>query len=130
MELTTDIFQIVNLERSDEKILATLSINDQSEIFKGHFPNQPVVPGACMLQLVKDILEAAFEKPLQLLKAEQLKFITMLVPGNEQELTLDISYKILEDGNIKTTAKLIAGDLVCFKFQGIFLPMINDNLAK
>jgi 3-hydroxyacyl-[acyl-carrier-protein] dehydratase len=120
MELTTDIFQVISIEPSDGKIIAKIAVNPQSEIFKGHFPNQPVVPGACMLQLVKDVLEDGLKKQLQLIKAEQLKFIAMLVPGDEQDLILDIAYKILEDGNIKTTAKLTTGDLVCFKFQGSF----------
>jgi len=118
MELNTDIFLIINTDQSKDKIIAKIAINSQSEIFKGHFPDQPVVPGACVLQLVKDVLEHGLKKPLQLIKAEQLKFITMLVPGNEQETILDIRYKILEDSHIKVTAKLIAGDLICFKFQG------------
>jgi len=120
MELTTDIFQIISTDQSAGKIIAKISINAQSEIFKGHFPDQPVVPGACMLQLIKDVLEDAIQKPLQLVKAEQLKFITMLVPSNEQELVLDISCKILEGGNIKVNAKLTLGDITCFKFQGSF----------
>lgn len=120
MELTTDIFRIIKTELGDGKIIAKINISPQSEIFKGHFPGQPVVPGACILQLVKDVLGDAVQKPLQLIKAEQLKFISMLVPGNEQELTMDIYYKILENGNYKTTAKLAVGDMVCFKFQGSF----------
>jgi 3-hydroxyacyl-[acyl-carrier-protein] dehydratase len=120
MELTTDIFRIIKTELSDGKIIAKISINPQSEIFTGHFPGQPVVPGACILQLVKDVLGDAVQKPLQLIKAEQLKFISMLVPGNEQELTMGIYYKILENGNYKTTAKLADGDMICFKFQGNF----------
>jgi len=120
MELTTDLFYIISTELSDDKIIAKINISPQSEIFNGHFPRQPVVPGACMVQLLKDVLEDAVHKPLQLIKAEQLKFISMLVPGNEQELTMDIYYKILENGNYKTTAKLAVGDMVCFKFQGNF----------
>lgn len=120
MERTTDIFHIISTEISDGHIIAQININPQSEIFKGHFPGQPVVPGACILQLVKDVLEDSLKKPLQLVKAEQLKFIAMLIPGNEEEIILDISYRILEDGNFKTTAKLTVGDVVCFKFQGSF----------
>lgn len=120
MELTTDIFHIISTELSDGKIIVQITINPQSEIFKGHFPNQPVIPGACILQLVKDVLEDGLKKPLQMVKAEQLKFILMLVPGKEQDLILDISFKILEDGNFKAVAKLTAGGMVCFKLQGSF----------
>lgn len=120
MELTTDIFQIVNSELSEGQILATLSINHESEILNGHFPGQPVVPGACMLQLVKDVLEDVLQKPIQLLKAAQLKFITMLVPDDERLISIDITYQVLENGELKVAAKLTAGDSVCFKFQGSF----------
>ena|ERR1700753_1234184 len=115
------VFSIQNIINSDGKVDATVVVNENSEILKGHFPSQPVVPGACMLQLVKDVLERAVERRLQLKKANNIKFMNMIVPKDEGELRLDISYKITEDNSFAVQVNLLKGDLVCFKFQGILV---------
>jgi 3-hydroxyacyl-[acyl-carrier-protein] dehydratase len=115
------IFKISKLEHHDGVISAALDINKDCTVFKGHFPGQPVVPGACMLQLVKDVLEAALGTALRLKKAEHLKFISMIDPTITQKVLLDFSCKFVEEASLNVTAKLIAGEVVCFKFQGIFL---------
>ena len=35
--------------------LCTLTLNAEHPIFKGHFPNNPVTPGVCMMQIVKNL---------------------------------------------------------------------------
>jgi len=120
MAAANDIFQIISSELFEGKIVAAITVNEQSEIFKGHFPGQPIVPGACMLQLVKEVLEDALKSPFQLKKADQIKFIAMITPENTGQLVLEIVYRNLEDGVIKVNAKLSAADVVCFKFQGSF----------
>lgn len=118
--ISNEIFIINRLEHQEGFIKAELVVNHQSNILKGHFPGQPVVPGACMLQLIKDVLESALSTSLLLKKADHLKFINMIVPGDGQVVLLDLSYKIFE--SISVIAKLLIGEVVCFKFQGSFVP--------
>jgi 3-hydroxyacyl-[acyl-carrier-protein] dehydratase len=118
--VTNNIFIINNLQQGDTRIVANVSINNNSHIFKGHFPGQSVVPGACMLQLVKDVLENALNASFLLKKATNLKFISMVDPNINKTASLDINYKITDDGNISVNAKLIAENITCFKFQGDF----------
>lgn len=118
MPAITPIFSIDNITHDVGAITATISINKNSEIFDGHFPGQPVVPGACMLQLVKDVLETALSCSLQLTKAGHLKFISMIDPRIEQTAQLYITYT--KDEFVHATAKLVCGNTDSFKFQGIF----------
>ena len=120
IQAKNDIFEIISSEQSDGKITAQVSINKDSDILTGHFPDEPVVPGACILQLVKDVLEDAFKKPALLRKASHLKFISMIIPEDDREVTLELNYKFEED-IMQVTAKLSTAHLVCFKFQGMFL---------
>jgi 3-hydroxyacyl-[acyl-carrier-protein] dehydratase len=120
MIASEEIFKIENIEHVDGVIKATLSINANSPIFKGHFPGQPVVPGACMLQVVKDVLADALGYAIGLKKGDNLKFVGMIVPGGADVVFLEISYKLIED-SVNVNAKLSEGDRVCFKFQGTFL---------
>lgn len=120
MPANNDLFSIVEITHEEGAISAALTINAESNILKGHFPGQPVVPGACMLQVVKAVLETALKHPIRLKKADQLKFMRMIDPGNTLSAQLEISYKWVDEGIVGVSAKLTDGEMVCFKFQGIF----------
>jgi 3-hydroxyacyl-[acyl-carrier-protein] dehydratase len=119
--IKNDVFSIEKLTQEDGVIKATLSINPDSEILKGHFPNHPVVPGACMLQIAKEVLESVLQTPVRLKKADQLKFMTMIDSANTSSVELYISYKRNEDGSVTAAAKLTNADTVYFKLQGRFV---------
>ncbi|MDB5131885.1 MAG: FabA-like domain protein [Mucilaginibacter sp.] len=118
----TDIFAITKIEHQNNSVHAALDVNKDSEIFKGHFPGQPVVPGACMLQVVKDVLETALNIQLQLKKAGHLKFVSMIDPRVAREVQMEISYKLGEE-EIAITASLACDGVVCFKLQGNFIKL-------
>ncbi|BAU54308.1 3-hydroxyacyl-ACP dehydratase [Mucilaginibacter gotjawali] len=115
------LFGISKIEQHYNAISATIDINKDCDIFNGHFPGQPVIPGACMLQIVKEVLEQALGTPLRLKKAEHLKFLTMIDPETTPSANLDVAYKSVSEGHICITAKLVKGAVVCFKFQGTFI---------
>ena len=121
--INNDLFSIEEIFQEDGLIKATLGINSDSEILKGHFPGHPVVPGACMLQVAKEVLENVLQTPLRLKKADQLKFTAMIDPGNTLYVELDISYKQIDDDIITVNAKLNNADTVYFKLQGSFATM-------
>jgi len=120
MEQDNGIFKVLDLALTDGKAEAELAVNGDSKIFIGHFPGQPVVPGACMLQLVKDVLETVLNSELRLKKAQQIKFMNVVVPGDDQ-LQLSISFTNAGDNTFSVQANLTNNEAVCFKFQGIFV---------
>jgi 3-hydroxyacyl-[acyl-carrier-protein] dehydratase len=117
--LKDHFYTISNLTHQDNTILAVLQLNSRHETFAGHFPGQPVVPGACMLHIVKEILSEALGTPYQLKKGDNLKFIAPIDPLMTPEVALKLTYKTVDAG-LYVTAALSANDVVCFKFQGIF----------
>jgi 3-hydroxyacyl-[acyl-carrier-protein] dehydratase len=116
--MNNDIFSIIKLEKNEGQVTAVIGVNKNAEIFSCHFPGQPIAPGACTLQMLKDVLETALNTGLQLKKADNLKFINMIVP-EYAELLLNITY-LAGDGQISVTAKLTNADVTFFKFQGSF----------
>ncbi len=118
--LTDPIFKILSINSTEGLIIAALEIDVNHEIFNGHFPDQPVVPGACMVQLVKDILEKRLNTSLQLKIANNLKFLELINPQTTTRLQLQLNYTI-EEELIKVNGDLVAEDVVYFKFQGVFV---------
>ncbi len=117
--LTDPLFKILSINSTEGLISAALEIEVDHEIFNGHFPEQPVVPGACMVQVVKDVLEKKLDATLQLKIANNLKFLALIDPQVTTNLQLQLNYTT-EDGLLKVNGELLFEDVVYFKFQGVF----------
>ncbi|GAB2693596.1 3-hydroxyacyl-ACP dehydratase [Mucilaginibacter koreensis] len=114
------LYRIVDLQATEGNIDVQLSFNPSHAIFGGHFPGQPVVPGVCLMQMVKEVLELAITQQLQLKKADYLKFVMPVVPVEDEVLVLKVKYSTVEDELVKATA-VLSKDAVYFKFQGVFI---------
>lgn len=113
------VFNILDIEQGEGVLSVALAINANSRIFDGHFPSQPVVPGACMLQLVKDVLSKQLSFKLRLLKADNIKFLGLLLPG-EEKMNLKIGYQAIEN-QFKINATLSFGEVTSMKLQASFI---------
>jgi 3-hydroxyacyl-[acyl-carrier-protein] dehydratase len=118
--LQNDFFTIISRSREGDVFRVSLEINATHPIFEGHFPGQPVVPGACLMQMVKEITETITGGNLQLNKAGQIKFIAMIDPNENNKLEMQLSIKTDEEGGTVVTANLLNNGSVCFRFDGLF----------
>lgn len=91
-----DLFTVDGLSNNSGTIEATIIIDEQHKIFEGHFPGQPVLPGVCMMQIIKELTEDAIGKKLFLGKADQCKFLSMVDPLKNNKLLAIIKYAELE----------------------------------
>ena len=91
--LIEGLYTVQQLEQSDQEVKATVKLNASHEVFKGHFPGSPVMPGVCMIQMIKELTEQTLEKKLFLNMATNVKFMAIINPlVNETiDLTLNIS---------------------------------------
>lgn len=120
--LNNHLYSISSLTRTATDIDAVLTLNIASNIFEGHFPGHPVLPGACQLQAVKDVLEEALQQKLQITKAAGLKFINMVDPRQNSELQLKIAYAFKED-SYQISASISHASATCTKVQAGFKPI-------
>ena len=118
--LLNDFFTINDTVKSETEIWAELRINANHKIFEGHFPNQPVVPGVCMMQMVKEILELVVGKETNLMQAADMKFLAVINPQENNLIHASIKYTVDETGAINVVASLFKDELVHFKFKGQF----------
>jgi 3-hydroxyacyl-[acyl-carrier-protein] dehydratase len=118
--LQSDFFDIHNLETAGFDIKADLVINAAHKIFEGHFPGHPVVPGVCMMQMVKEIIEQVFGKKTNLVSAVEMKFLSIINPEENTNIQAVLKYKIEEPGKLAVWASLFKDDRIYFKFKGLF----------
>jgi len=118
--LKDDFFTISSIQKENNSFKIMLELNAMHKIFEGHFPGQPVVPGACMLQMVKEVTEIILIKKIQLTKADNIKFLLLINPNEHKALLMTLTCNISEDGIANVSANLSNGSSVCFKFSGSF----------
>lgn len=69
----------------------TIKLNIEHPIYKGHFPQQPVVPGVCTLQIIKECVSDITKKDIRYSTIPSCKFTSLIVPSEELiELTIDL----------------------------------------
>jgi len=120
MILAGDFYTIVSTVTETGRTTAVLKINPDHEIFRGHFPGQPVVPGVCMMQIVKELLETATNRSLRLHTGLDLKFLSVIDPGKNSTIHAETDYTELASGDINVTARIFFNETTFFKFKGVF----------
>lgn len=118
--LLGDFFIISNIETTGVEAKAVLIINASHKIFDGHFPNHPVVPGVCMMQMVKEILEQVTGKKTNLLKSPEMKFLSIIDPSQNNNVSATLKFTIEENERVVVSALLFKEELIHFKFKGVF----------
>ena len=99
--------------------LCTLTLNAEHPIFKGHFPNNPVTPGVCMMQIIKNLTEEITGHKLFLAKTTNVKFMALINPITHPvlQLTLAIQYK---DADIQVKNTTSFDETVALKLTNLY----------
>ena len=83
--LLPDFFTIIKIEISEarDKAVAKIRLNPDHHIFDGHFPEVPIVPGVCIIQMSKEILSQIANADLQLISSKNIKFQNLVNPSKK-----------------------------------------------
>lgn len=111
------LYRIDHWEATEGRVKALLMLDEAHPIFEGHFPGQPVLPGVCQVQIIKELLETALARKLFLAEAAQCKFLQMADPGRTPILEVRIDY-IQQGGSIDAQAVIQSGEACFLKMNG------------
>jgi len=120
--LLEDFYTIQEIDPSDkENIKVSIELNKNHEIYKGHFPGNPVVPGVCLTQLIKELVENIEAREVRLVYAANIKFMAVVNPAINNILQIDLKIKHDDEQNIiKVNSVTYYKDKVFYKFKGNF----------
>ena len=119
--LVEHLYTIEHTEIDGNTIRATLTINASHEIFKGHFPEVPVLPGACMVQCIKELIETTFAIQSVIDKADMIKFLSMLNPVESNRVHAEIIIRDKTESQIVFQASLKSEERFLLKYSGSLL---------
>jgi 3-hydroxyacyl-[acyl-carrier-protein] dehydratase len=93
----------------------TISLDKDHPIFKGHFPGLPVVPGVCMMAIVKELLEEVVNRPLQLLHTTNMKFLSLINPLENASVDIELKYTTGDNDTLILDGVISSNNLTFFK---------------
>jgi len=114
--LIEGLYTINELKSTDLDITAKIKLNANHEIFEGHFPGNPIMPGVCMMQIIKELTEKVLSKELVLQTSTNIKFMAKINPETDPDLVLNIPYSE-EEGILKIKNTTFFGDTLALKLS-------------
>jgi len=119
--LLKDFYKVISIENTAENnYLAMILINENHEVFKGHFPGNPIMPGVCMTQIIKELTEQITESSLFMQSLSNVKFMALINPFNTPELRLELDISINETDLIKVKNVTYFDDTVALKLNSVY----------
>jgi 3-hydroxyacyl-[acyl-carrier-protein] dehydratase len=116
MMLLKKFYSIISKQQATpQKYNVAIRIDASHEIFNGHFPGNPVMPGVCMMQIIKEITEEIVERELVLQSLTNVKFMALINPDHNPELDLELEITTADNGLIKVKNITTFVDTVALK---------------
>lgn len=116
-----DFYKVLSEEQtSDSKYTITILINEKHEVFKGHFPGNPIMPGVCMIQIIKELTESITQSSLIIQTLSNVKFMALINPEIHPELRIELDIITTEDDLVKVKNTTYFNDTVALKLSNVF----------
>ena len=100
-------YTIKGQQTTGDTTLFYVSLINNCDIYNGHFPDMPVAPGVCNIQMIKECTERLTGKQLLLEYITQCKLTTLITPQQHPEL--EIRIQILEKDETQIKIKAVIG---------------------
>lgn len=123
MKLENELYEIIETLNSDKMAVVSILLLSDSVIYKAHFPGEPVTPGVCIIKIAMELIEQMFDRPLQLRKVKNVKFLRVITPV-EQTIDYEIQLQKEDDNNLTYQVTVTKDDVVYTKMSLICIPRI------
>lgn len=118
--LIPNLYAVKKIEKKDDSnYKIQIELYSNHPIFKGHFPNNPIMPGVCMMQIIKELTEEIVSKKLTLSKVNNVKFTAKINPFLNPDLDLDFNIEVLNE-EVRVKNSSFFDSTVALKFSGVF----------
>ncbi len=120
--LKNDFFKLHELNTLEKEghFRAMIELNENHSIFKGHFPETPVVPGVCIIQMIKEISSEILKKELTLTKGSNIKYMSVINPLFNKIIFFDLHFSPSDDNISLFDVKVYFEELKFCSIKGIF----------
>ena len=115
-------FRLIQTTLTPSGFRAMMSTDKDSVIYKAHFPNGPITPGACLIQAVCDLMESQLGRKLLLREIKNVKFLSVIIPDGLGDILFDVQQAEDPDDPQSVDVKVAVSkaDAVCARMSLVF----------
>lgn len=104
--LLNNFYTLLSSESLDETVWTIhVELHPEHALYQGHFPAHPVVPGVCLLQIIKESVESIRQHKLQYAQIASCKFLSAIHPAETPQLHFTLTMKETEEGKLQLQAE-------------------------
>jgi len=117
--LLNGFFEIISQTENDGELITSVHFNSGHEIYKAHFPGNPITPGVCIVEILKNIVCTKFEKDFVFSPVTNIKFLNVINPEDTPDVDFNVKYT-LEDEKVKVNVTVTDNEKTFTKLNGYF----------
>lgn len=115
--LIKDFYAIENhTTESDGSHVYTVKLNQNHDVYKGHFPQKPITPGVCTIQMIKECVEDAQSKRLTFTAIDRCRLTAMVTPSGSPVLNIKVASDAAD--TTKVSATIFYGETTYMTLSG------------
>ena len=106
MRVEGNFYKVIATEQIENNHKIEVELLAEHPIYKGHFPQQPVVPGVCTLTIIKECLGEILSHGVSFKTIKECKYVSALIPQEGLRVIIDLA---IVDGE-KVNATVVRAD--------------------
>ena len=116
-----DLYRINSESISEGRYTFGLTLDASHRIYQVHFPGTPITPGACQLEILRQLAGRAVGSGVSILEVRNIKYLRVISPETDPDITVEETVSGTEvPGIFKCSAVICAGDTVFTKTSFTF----------
>ncbi len=108
MILKDELYHIINIEKENDKLFFDISLNKNHFIYKAHFPNFPITPGVCLVQIGTELLSTYFQKKYKIKLIKSVKFLSTISPEMYPCIKYVVDKLTIEESNLNIQMQVLS----------------------
>ncbi len=104
------LYTIVSkIEQNGNAVGYQIRLMPESVVFAAHFPGEPILPGACIVQIVLELCNSWKGQVMEIVKVGNLKFLSIISPQEVLDLQINLECKSQEEDAMQIKAEITDG---------------------
>lgn len=112
MLLRNNLYTISQKEINGLNGCFTIELNSSHFIYLAHFPEEPIIPGVCIVQIGQELLELLLEESclkkyrLEIKKVKNVKFLSVISPKNNTTIVYTMKKVEMSEDAMEVKAQI------------------------
>lgn len=102
------LFILSSITDTEDGFEAVVRCNPNHQVYQAHFPDNPITPGACLLQTAGEVLQQQLGRQIFLKSSKNIKYLSILIPAEGKEVKFGFSH--VAEGETECKAQVVIAD--------------------